>query len=58
MRDDVQIFDVDVFENYLIVFEIHFKFERNHHIRIIKCDDGLDAAARHSRDDDVLLHFP
>lgn len=62
-RNDVRITDVDLFEGRLILFESHFEFERVQHIRVIKCDDGLDRVAEISaagvRDDhDVVLHFP
>ncbi|EPY19398.1 oligopeptidase B protein [Strigomonas culicis] len=57
-RDDVQITDVDVFKSSIIVYENHFKFERQQHIRVIKCEEGIEAAARTPRDHDVVIHFP
>lgn len=58
LRDDVQIVDVDLFRNRLVLYESHFAFERINHIRLVKLDHGLDAAARAPRRDDVVLHFP
>lgn len=57
-REDVQITDVDVFQDRLVVYENHLTFERNHRIRVVNLDHGLTKAAQHSRDEDVVLHFP
>lgn len=57
-RDDVQITDVDLFDDRIVLYESHFAIERINHIRVIKLDRGLDAAAQASREDDVVLHFP
>ncbi|KAH9586638.1 Peptidase S9 [Trypanosoma melophagium] len=57
-REDVQIVDIDLFQDRIVLYESHFAFERINHIRIINCDKGLDGAARESRSDDLVLHFP
>ncbi|PBJ79558.1 oligopeptidase B-like protein,serine peptidase [Trypanosoma cruzi cruzi] len=57
-RDDVQIVDMDLFQGRIVLYEVHFAFERINHIHIIKCDRGLDDAARQARKDDLVLHFP
>ncbi|KAG5486693.1 hypothetical protein LSCM1_07946 [Leishmania martiniquensis] len=57
-RDNVQITDVDLFNGRIILYESHFAFERIQHIRVIRCDGGLDAAARTPRGEDLVLHFP
>ncbi|KAH8613002.1 Prolyl oligopeptidase N terminal beta propeller domain [Trypanosoma vivax] len=57
-REDVQIVDIDLFEGYIVLYEAHFAFERINHIRVIRCEAGLDEAAQNSRADDVVLHFP
>lgn len=62
-RNDVRITDVDLFAGRLVLFESHFEFERVQHVRIIKCDDGLDkvaliSAAGERDKHDVVLHFP
>nr|ABQ23351.1 oligopeptidase B-like [Leishmania amazonensis] len=57
-RDNVQIDDVDLFHGRIILHESHVAFERIQHIRIIKCDGGLDTAAQTPRSEDVVLHFP
>ncbi|CCW71229.1 unnamed protein product [Phytomonas sp. Hart1] len=57
-RSDLQISDIDIFDGQLVLYESHYSFERINHIRIIKLDCGIEAAARASREDDLILHFP
>ena len=56
-RDDVQITDVDLFENQLVAFEQHLQFERLQHIRIVDLRRGIERANK-DRTTDVVLHFP